>query len=553
MRKGLSLVALLAGCGLLAASALASARQAPPAGIFRMSLSVDIDYIDPALSYYGPAWVLQYATGALLYNYPDAPAPRGSRLVPEVAAGFPAVSRDGRTYTFKLERTYRLSNGERITARNFAWALNRVLNRRMGHSAAQPFVEDIVGAEDVMKGNTDAARGIKVLGAYTLRIRLTHRAPDLLARLAMPFFQAVSVNLPIDQEGVEAPLASGGPYFFREWTNDRRIVLGRNPYYRGPRPHRVGRIDVYIGHSLETTKLNIDRGATDTGDIPPAAHAELGRTYGVKRRSPGRYFANPTATMLYLAFNHDRPLFGGPGSLGNVRLKKAVNFAIDRRRLVLQYGAYAGMVTDQILPSTIRGFRDASLYPRHPRLDEARRLAAGSTRHGRAVFYCGNRSPQPMICNGIVAQLREIGIVADLKLEPRVGWGWPYRNRGEPFDLHLIAVDGGAYRLQRIDGPFDPYTWFEKVDGSTLQPAGNVNLSYFNDSRYNRRLRAAKQLAGARRYRAFANLDRDLMRTAAPIAPIGQLNERHYVSARTGCYHHHPVYGFDLPAICLRR
>ena len=42
------------------------------------------------------------------------------------------------------------------------------------------------------------------------------------------------------------------------------------------------------------------------------------------------------------------------------------------------------------------------------------------------------------------------------------------------------------------------------------------------------------------------------MRNAAPIAVYGVPNERHYVSARTGCYLHHPVYGFDFPAICLR-
>ena len=92
MRKTLSLLALLAGSGLLAASALGSASQSPPANTFRWSLAVDIDHVDPALAYYTPSWAIEYATGAMLFNYPDAPAPRGARLVPEVAAGFPAIS-----------------------------------------------------------------------------------------------------------------------------------------------------------------------------------------------------------------------------------------------------------------------------------------------------------------------------------------------------------------------------------------------------------------------------------------------------------------------------
>ena len=134
MRKPLSLLALLAGCGLLAASALGSASQSPPANTFRWSLSVDIDHVDPALAYYTPSWALEYATGAMLFNYPDAPAPRGARLVPEVAAGFPAISRDGRTYTFRLRTTYRFSDGRRVRAANFVRAFQRARNRRPEHA-----------------------------------------------------------------------------------------------------------------------------------------------------------------------------------------------------------------------------------------------------------------------------------------------------------------------------------------------------------------------------------------------------------------------------------
>ncbi len=42
------------------------------------------------------------------------------------------------------------------------------------------------------------------------------------------------------------------------------------------------------------------------------------------------------------------------------------------------------------------------------------------------------------------------------------------------------------------------------------------------------------------------------MRNAAPVAVYGSSNDRDYVSARTGCYHYHPVYTFDFSAICLR-
>jgi ABC-type oligopeptide transport system substrate-binding subunit len=542
MRRTVNSVAMFATGGVLLAASAVGGPSAAPGGTFRWSMRVDIDYVDPALAYYGPSWALEYATGATLFSYPDAPAPRGTRLIPEVAAGLPAISKDGKTYTFTLKRTYRFSHGRQVRAAHFARAFDRALNRRMA-SPAESFADDIVGADEVIGGEAQSVRGVQPLGRYKLRIQLKKRAADFLARVAMPFFMAVPIKMPIEPGGIEAPVASAGPYFIKKWERNRRVVLERNRFYRGPRPHRVDRIEVDIGLPSETIKLNIDRGVTDIGDVPPSAHAELGRRHGVKRRSPGRYFVNPTGSIRYLALNHDRPLFGGPNSLGNVRLKKAINFAIDRRTMMRQYGSFGGSVHDQLLPPTMRGFKDVALYPRRPNLVRARQLAEGALRHAKGDMYCGRRAPEPAVCQVVQANLREIGLEMDILLFPVAGYQDSGR-RGEPFD-----IDVQGWHMDY----FDPYDFIFLVDGTTIRPANNTNLSYFNDARYNRMIQRASSLVGEARYAAFSRLDEELMRTAAPVAVFGVPNDRHYVSARTGCYHHQPVYGLDLPALCLRR
>jgi ABC-type oligopeptide transport system substrate-binding subunit len=550
-RLTLSVAMLLVGAGLLAASAVAgpSSSAAPQAsdagkarvgGTLKHSLTVDIDYVDPALWYYVPSWTIGYATSAMLLNYPHAPAPRGSRLVPEVAQGFPRISRNGLVYTFKLKSTYRLSNGQRVNAQSFARALNRALNRRMS-SPAQPFVEDIVGAQAVIAGRAQRASGIVARG-NTLTIRMTKRSPDLLARLAMPFFAAQG-TLPINPEGVSAPVQSAGPYYIKEWTKNRRVILERNRFYRGPVRGNVNRIEIDIGLPLETIKLNIDRGVVDMGDLPPAAHAELGRRYGVKKQSPGRYFANPAPTILFLAMNHDRRLFGGGGN-GNVRLKKAVNYAIDRQSVLAQGGAYAGVTNDQYMPPTMRGFRNVAIYPRRPNMSQARRLAQGQTRGGDGVFYCSNRAPSPARCQVVQANLRNIGLNMDIRLFPRATQFELAGRKGEPFDMTLEGW--------HMDY-FDPYDFIFLVDGSTIRPANNVNFSYFNSPSFNRKITRAKTLVGTARYRAFSNLDQDLARNGAPLATYSSPNDRHYVSSRVGCYHYHPVFTWDYGALCLTR
>jgi peptide/nickel transport system substrate-binding protein len=531
MRKALSLLALAAGCGLLAASALASVNQAPPANTLRISWQNDVS-IDPARAYYGPDLALQYATGTFLLSYPDAPAPRGSRLVPDAAAGFPTIARDGRTYTFRIKRGYRFSNGQWVTAGSFARAIYRAIDGGWGND----LVADLVGAEAVRRGRASRMRGIKVVDRLTLRLRITKPAPDLLARLAMPYFVAAPPALGFDvgHEEIEGPIPSAGPYFVRERTANRRIVLARNRYYRGPRPRKVARIVIDIGAPPATTKLTIDTGATDLGDVPPSAHAELGRRFGVRRRSPGRYFANPTPIIYFVSFNHARRLFGGPTRLGNVRLKKAVNFALDRTALIHQHGAFAGSAHDQLLAPGVRGFRDVPIYPARPDLERARALAAGSTREGKGSIYCANGALFRLQCEIIQANLREIGL--DISRAPGCPSGCIQL---PPHDLAL----GGL----RADF-FDPSAFTHLVDGASVRRLEGT----LNDARYNRKIRLARQLTGPRRYEAFGALDVDLMRNAAPLAVFGVLNDRHYVSARVGCYHHHPVYGLDFPALCLR-
>ena len=550
-RLMLSIAMLAVGAGLLAATATAGSTgsSAPEAlsgpaqvgGTFRFSLDTDIDYVDPALAYYIYSWQIEYATTSLLISYPDAPAPRGSRLVPEVAQGFPQVARDGKTYTFTLKKTYRFSDGKRVTAANYAAAINRNLNPKMA-SPAQPFIEDIVGAQAVIDGRAAKASGVKVLSPYRLQIRLTKRAPDLLSRLAMPFFSPIPVNLPINSDGVGAPIVGSGPYHISRWEPKRSISLLRNRFYKGPRPHNVNRIEFDIGLPLQTIRLNIESNKTDFGPLPPAAHAELGQKYGVRKRSPGQYFVNASAAFRYLAMNHDRPLFGGAG-LGNVNLKKAVNNAIDRIGMINQRGAYAGVINDQYMPPTMRGFQNAAIYPSRPNVPRARQLASGNIRGGKGVFYCANTGAAPPTCQIAQENLKAIGLDMEIKLFPRAVQFTKTGTRGEPFDMSLEGW--------HMDY-FDPYDFIFLLDGTTIRPANNSNFSYFNSPVYNRKIAQAASLTGQARYRAFGNLDVDLARNAAPLASYITDNTRHLISSSTGCYFYQPVYELDISAVCKK-
>ena len=93
----LALTCAVLGAGLLVAAALAGSSpssaqtsgssEAKRGGTLRINLSeTDFEFLDPSLSYDAPGWTVLFASNIALLNYPDKPAPAGSRLVPEGAS-----------------------------------------------------------------------------------------------------------------------------------------------------------------------------------------------------------------------------------------------------------------------------------------------------------------------------------------------------------------------------------------------------------------------------------------------------------------------------------
>ena len=95
--------------------------------------------------------------------------------------------------------------------------------------------DDIVGVPAFIAGQTDHIAGV-IADGDMLTIRLTEPAPDLLVRLAQPFFCAVPTDTPIDPEGLRA-IPSAGPYQVASYTPGQGVVLTLNPNYHGNRPH----------------------------------------------------------------------------------------------------------------------------------------------------------------------------------------------------------------------------------------------------------------------------------------------------------------------------
>ena len=133
-------------------------------------------------------------------------------------------------------------------------------------------------------------------------------------------------------------------------------------------------------------------------------------------------------------------------------------------------------------------------------------------------------------------------------------------------DLAAIRID---VRVRCMPGDqfwerilFHPEDWDMAVDGSGISndPADFLdsfrtaasNVGGFHEPRYTRMLRVASRLSGTRRAAAYARIDDELVRDAAPSIAFATERAHNFFSARMGCQVFQPVYGIDLAALCIR-
>ena len=496
---------------------------------------------DPAFGVYP----IGYLTCAKLYNYPDRPFPEGARLRPEVAVGPPTVSADGRTYTFELRDDYHFSppSNEQVTAAAYERAFERVMSPKMDAYGSGLLTEAIVGAQEYENGEATRIRGVSARG-QTLVIRLTEPVPNLPSRLGADYFCAVPPEAPIDPEGID-DLPSAGPYHVVSRDPEKSLVLRPNPNYTGPRPHELAEIRFDFAADAEEGVGQVEAGEADyvalatelEQPVPPGTRRRLEQLYGpaseAARAGRQQLFTEPLPVVLSYIFNSTRGPFADP------RLRRAVNYAIDRRALAASpgLGPPEARPTDQYIPPGMPGFEDATIYPLGaPDPVTARRLAGDVKRH--AVLYTCDTPGCTRNGETLRKNLRVIGIELDVRSFPI---GEMFRRQFQPNPQWDIGSWGWLVDYA------DPFDYINNQFAAGVEHPGG-----FYDPAFEARMEEAAKLAGEERLREYARLDRELAEQAAPQATFASGEMTYLLSARMGCQVSHPVYGLDFAALCIR-
>jgi peptide/nickel transport system substrate-binding protein len=364
--------------------------------------------------------------------------------------------------------------------------------------------------------------------------RLTRPDPNLLVALSYGgLASAVPAGTPFRDTGF-TPIPGTGPYLIAA-AGPHEIRYVRNRFFRewshAAQPEgNPDEIVMRFGLSPEDEIRAIREGRADwSADIVPARLLP-----SLRRRFPAQLHTNATTETDFFRLNTTLRPFD------DVRVRRALNLAIDRRAIVRIYGGRdAAAPTCQVLPAGILGFRRYCPFTRHPRADgvwtapdlsAARKLVAASgTRGSRVTVWGWSDDPtiSPAVANYTAAVLRRLGFRTHVRIASHAA---PAGSTDSAIQLIPAGwLDTTAYNF------FGP--WFS-CDGA-------LNGGFFCDPALDRSIRLARTLEATDPRAAasvWARVDRTVVDQAAWV-PLVNPRLIDFVSARVRNYQHHPYWG----------
>ena len=374
-----------------------------------------------------------------------------------------SVDETGTDWTFHLrtdvmfhaDPCFGSAGTRRVTAHDVKYSIERIVDARTKSTGLWAFRTSIVGADEfhqaTRSGQRGSISGIMVINDSTIRIKLTKPFAPFLAVLTMPYGSI------IPREAIEAygtdvgrhPVGTG-PFSFGSWNQDRELTLTRNPRYfkvdaQGRRLPYLDTVRISFLRDPKNEFLEFTRGQFDlVSNIDESFVPSVFAPDGTLRPPYDRFRVLRTAanTVEYYGILMDTTLPMGSASplSRNKKLRQALNYAIDRHRLVAYLLSGRGLpAKNGVLPPAMPGFSDSVRGYRYDPELARRLLAEAGYPNGRGLptlmLQLGNSQRTASIAEAIQAQWKEIGINVDL--------------RQVDFPQHLSMVRSGDLALWR--------------------------------------------------------------------------------------------------------
>jgi ABC-type transport system substrate-binding protein len=326
---------------------------------------------------------------------------------PNIAAAMPDVSTDGKTLTFTLRPDVKFHNGRVITADDFKWSWERMLDPTLKSWGAS-YLSNVVGYQDVRKQKTKILEGVEVVNATTLKVTLAQPDFTILNAMSLP------ITAPVPREEVarlgdtkfgQTPVGFG-PFKIESYDEaNQRAVFVKFDEYMYPGLPYIDSVEYHWGVDPSLQMLQLQHGDVDL----------VGE--GVPANQVAATLANPTLKQFVRPFPSPGvrwvTLFQNHPPLDDVRVRQALNWAVDRDALdrVIRDATGFGSPFPGNLGNFPRVFQPYTLdTAKAKQLLSDAGFASGFT----LTLTFSNSSPEPEIAQVLQQQLKEVGVAVRL-------------------------------------------------------------------------------------------------------------------------------------------
>jgi peptide/nickel transport system substrate-binding protein/oligopeptide transport system substrate-binding protein len=403
VKKFKLLTVLLASALVVSACSSSSDDAGGSGGAITVAYQNDIATLDPAIGYDWQNWSIIKSLFSRLLDY----EPGTTNLVPDLATEMPKISADGMTFEFNMRDDVKFHNGRLLVADDVKYSIERAVNPKT-QSPGAGFFASIDGFDDASAGKSTNISGITVNSPTSITFKLSRPDATFLHVMAINFASVVPKE---DAEKFgpdfgKNPVGSGA-FKFTSWALGQKLTIDKNAdYYREGLP-KLDQINFEVGVDPTVALQRLKNNEVDVlGDSIPAANYIAEKE---NSDNEGLIIEGGQLQTGYVTLNVKiKPL-------NNVKVRQAVNHAIDKDRIVQILNGRAD-AANQPLPPSMPGYDTGYKGFAYDVAKAKALLAEAGLANGFSTeLWTSNTDPNPRIAQSIQEDLAKVGIKAAIK------------------------------------------------------------------------------------------------------------------------------------------
>lgn len=498
-------MSVLTGCG----GSSSGDKKAASKQEMTFNLAADPKTLDPALNQAVDSGIVLVNAFEGLYKLD-----KEDKAIPGVAEKCD-ISADGTVYTFHLQKDLKWSNGDVIKASDFEYAWKRVMNPETAAEYAYQ-MNYIKGAEDYNKGKIAADKvGVKATDDNTLEVTLAAPCSYFLQLTSFPCY------FPVDQKVVEGnkdwansatTYVSNGPFKMTDYKIKDQLVLEKNENY-------------YAKDSVKLDKLNVKFVTEDTSAWASYKSGQFDIVYNVPKSEVQGAIKDGSAKVVNLLSNYYYSVNVSPKAkevdpnaekaLSDVRVRKALNLALDRQSLVDNVTKGGQTPAHSFVPVGIKGadgkdFASKDYFEPKGNIEEAKKLLTEAGYPDGKGFPAIVLLYNPEKQHGIIAQAVQDMWKTNLGIDVQI--------QSQEWKVLIATRNEKNYEMTRdgwVGDYTDPMTFLDMLESTSGQ-----NNAGYNNPEYDKLIDSAKLEQDANKRLEMLHKAEDLLMNDMPVITL---------------------------------